>query len=75
MDIFDIKRCLVDEFHPSRVISSSGHEYVVYHPDCVMVGPYALAILDKDGHLVTLGHDHVVAIKIEPVKKNEAKKR
>ena len=75
MNVDDVRRKLEAEFAPCRVFSSSGHEYVVTHPDCVLVGPYSVALLDRDGFMVTLGHDHIVAIKDEPLKKNGLKKR
>jgi hypothetical protein len=74
MQFEEVRRKLVDEFEPCRVISTSGHEYTVRHPDCALVGPFSVAILDKDGFMVTLSLDHVTAIKVEPPK-NVAKKR
>jgi hypothetical protein len=74
MSIDDIKQTLVTDFKPCRIASSSRHEYVVTHPDCVLIGAYSIAILDKDGCLVTRSHDHVASIKDEPLKKSGSKR-
>jgi len=55
--------------------TSDGNEYAVRHPELVLIGPRTLAVLDKDGEIVTLDPLHIVALKDLPAKKNGAGKR
>jgi hypothetical protein len=42
----------------------------VTHPECVLVAPHSLAVLDADQEIVTLDPLHIIAIKDLPVRKN-----
>jgi hypothetical protein len=62
-------------FRPFALRTSDGREYAVRHPEWVLVGPRSLAVLDRDGEIVTLDPIHVVALKDLRVKTNGASKR
>jgi hypothetical protein len=50
-------------FHPFALRTSDGREYAVRHPEMVLVAPRSLAVLDRDGEIVTVDALHIVAIK------------
>ena len=50
-------------FRPFALRTSDGREYAVGHPELLLVGPRSLAVLDRDGEIVTLDPLHIVAIK------------
>lgn len=50
-------------FRPFALSTSDGREYAVRHPEMLMVAPRSLAVVDRDGEIVTLDALHVVAIK------------
>src|SRR6266404_9244784 len=41
-------------FRPFALRTSDGREYPVRHVECVLVGPRSLAVLDREGEIVTL---------------------
>jgi hypothetical protein len=61
-------------FRPFAVRTSDGREYAVRHPEWVLVGPRSLAVLDRDGEIVTLDPLHVVGLKDLRTKANGASK-
>ena len=63
------------DFHPFAVRTSDGREYVVRHPEMVLVAPRSLAAVDRDGEIVTLDALHIVAIKNLRGRSNGASKR
>ena len=74
MDYTDLKQKLAEDFKPCRIETTNGREYDVPHPDCVLIGVQSLAVLDKDGYIAWVSHDHVVAIKEAPPKKGAPRK-
>jgi hypothetical protein len=62
-------------FRPFALRTTDGREYAVRHPELVLVGPRSLAVLDRDGEIVTLDALHVVAIKDLRAKTNGGSKR
>src|SRR5258707_39823 len=50
-------------FEPFALRTSNGREYAVRHPEMVLVAPRSLAVVERDGEIVTLDGLHVVAIK------------
>jgi hypothetical protein len=70
-----VRQRLSGGFRPFCLRTSDGHEYAVRHPELVLVGPRTLAVLDKDGEIVTLDPLHIVALNDLPAKKNGAAKR
>lgn len=59
---------------PFSIRTSDGREYTVKHPEWVLVGPRSLAVLDRDGEIVTLDPLHVAAIKDLRTRSNGASK-
>ncbi|HWY76860.1 MAG TPA: hypothetical protein VN281_14660 [Verrucomicrobiae bacterium] len=50
-------------FHPFALRTSDGRKYAVRYPEMVLVAPRSLAVVDRDGEIVTLDALHIVAIK------------
>jgi hypothetical protein len=57
------QRILGGGFQPFALRTSAGREYAVRHPEMVLVAPRSLALVDRDGEIVTLDGLHIVAIK------------
>lgn len=62
-------------FHPFALRTSDGREYAVRHPEMVLVAPRSVAVVDRDGEIVTLDALHIVAIKNLRAGANGATKR
>ena len=62
-------------FHPFALLTSDGRQYAVRHPEMVLVAPRSLAVVDRDGEIVTLDALHIVAIKNLRAKTNGTQKR
>ncbi len=62
-------------FRPFALRTSDGREYAVRHPEMVLVAPRSLALVDRDGEIVTLDALHIVAIKNLRAKTNGTSKR
>ena len=75
MNVERIRQRLSGGFKPFALRTSDGHEYMVRHPEFVLIGRHTLAVLDADREIVTLDPLHIVALKDLPVKKNGASKR
>jgi hypothetical protein len=75
MNLERLRQRLSAGFRPFCLRTSDGHEYAVRHPELVLVGPRTLAVLDKEGEIVTLDPLHIVALKDLPGRKNGAAKR
>ena len=50
-------------FRPFALRTSDGREYPVRHPEMVLVAPRSIAVVDREGEIVTLDALHIVAIK------------
>jgi hypothetical protein len=62
-------------FHPFALRTSHGREYAVRHPEMVLVAPRSIAVVDRDGEIVTLDALHIVALKNLRANANGAAKR
>jgi len=62
-------------FQPFALRASDDREYPVRHPEMVLVAPRSLAVVDRDGEIVTLDALHIVAIKNLRARTNGAGKR
>ncbi len=64
MDLAPIRRRVSGGgFRPFALRTSHGREYAVRHPELVLLGPRSLAVLDRDGKIVTLDALHIMALK------------
>jgi hypothetical protein len=75
MNLDRVRQRLKGGFRPFCLRTSDGHEYVVPHPEFVLIGRNSLAVLDADQEIATLDPLHIVAIKDLSAKKNGARKR
>jgi hypothetical protein len=57
-------------FQPFALRTSDGREYPVRHPEMVLIAPRSVAVVDRDGEIVTLDALHIVAIKNLRSKRN-----
>jgi hypothetical protein len=62
-------------FQPFTLRTSDGREYPVRHPEMVLVAPRSLAVVDRDGEIITLDALHIVAIKNLRTRTNGSAKR
>jgi hypothetical protein len=62
-------------FHPFALRTSDGRECVVRHPAMVLVAPRSLAVVDRDGEIVTIDALHIAAIKNLRARTNGTAKR
>jgi len=62
-------------FTPFVVRTSDGREYPVRHPEMVLVAPRSIAVVDRDGEIVTVDALHIVAIKNLRARTNGSSKR
>lgn len=62
-------------FQPFAIRTSDGREYPVRHPEMVLVAPRSIAVVDRDGEIVTVDALHIVAIKNLRARSNGAAKR
>lgn len=74
MNVEHVRQRLSGGSRPFSLRTSAGREYVVRHPECVLVGRHSLAVLDSDREIATLDPLHIVAIKDLPRRKNGAAK-
>jgi hypothetical protein len=73
MSITQIRQRLAPGFRPFALRTSDGREYLVHHPECILIGTRDVGVLDDEGYIVTLDPLHIVGIKNLPPKKNGAK--
>jgi hypothetical protein len=62
-------------FRPFALRTSDGREYAVRHPELVLVAPRSIAVVDRDGEIVTLDALHIVAVKNLRAKANGGSQR
>lgn len=62
-------------FQPFALRTSDGREYAVRDPEMVLVAPRSVAVVDRDGEIVTLDALHIVAIKNLRARTNGASRR
>ena len=62
-------------FQPFALRTSDGREYAVRHPEMVLVAPRSVAVVDRDGEIVTLDALHIVASKSLRTRGNGTSKR
>lgn len=63
MNVERIRRKLSGGFRPFSLRTSDGHEYAVRHPECILLAPRTVGVLDSDGEIVTVDLLHIVALK------------
>ena len=67
-DVFDVNLDLIRKklsggFQPFVIRTSDGREFKVPHPEFIMVGKYAVAVVDADGDIDTIAALHIASIK------------
>ena len=62
-------------FTPFSIRTSYGREYPVRHPEMILIAPRSVAIVDRDGEIVSVDALHIVAIKNLRAKPNGSSRR
>jgi len=62
-------------FHPFALRTSDGRKYAVRHPEMVLIAARTLAVVDREGEIVTLDPLHIVAIRNLRARTNGTSKR
>lgn len=63
MNLDLIRKKLSGGFQPFIIRTSDGREFKVPHPEFIMVGKYAVAVVDADGDIDTIAALHIASIK------------
>ena len=63
MSIAEIRKRITGGFQPFVIRTSDGREFKVPHPEFVVIGKYAIAVVDDDGHINTIAPLHIASIK------------
>lgn len=63
MNLDLIRKKLSGGFQPFVIRTSDGREFKVPHPEFIMVGKYAVAVVDADGDIDTIAALHIASIK------------
>lgn len=56
------QRVSVGGFRPFALRTTDGREYAIRHPELVLIAPRSIAVVDRDGEIVTLDALHIVAV-------------
>ena len=62
MNLDLIRKKLSGGFQPFIIRTSDGREFKVPHPEFIMVGKYAVAVVDADGDIDTIAALHIASI-------------
>jgi hypothetical protein len=60
------KRVSGGGFRPFKVRTTNGQKFEVPHPEFILIGKYAIAIVDKAGFINEIDPLHVVSIRSLP---------
>ena len=69
MNVEQIRARLTGGFRPFAIRTSDGREYPVPHPEFLAVGRHAVGVVDKQGYIVSLDPQHIVALQDLVLKK------
>jgi len=61
MNVQELKKRLSGGFRPFAIRTTDGQEFVIPHPEFLLIGKYSIAVRDKEGFINTLDPLHVVA--------------
>jgi hypothetical protein len=57
------KRLAGGGFRPFALRTTDGQEFVIPHPEFLLIGKYSIAIRDKEGFIINLDPLHIVSTK------------
>jgi hypothetical protein len=63
MNLEVIRKRMIGGFQPFVIRTSDGRELKVPHLEFIMVGRYAVAVVDADGDIDTIAALHIASIK------------
>jgi hypothetical protein len=59
--IQELKKRLIGGFRPFAIRTTDGQEFVIPHPEFIVIGKYSIAVLDKQGFINNLDPLHIVS--------------
>ncbi len=63
MNVQELKKRLSGGFRPFAIRTTDGQEFVIPHPEFLLIGKYSIAVRDKEGFINTLDPLHIVSAK------------
>ncbi len=63
MNVQELKKRLIGGFRPFTIRTTDGQEFVIPHPEFLLIGKYSIAVRDKEGFINTLDPLHIVSAK------------
>jgi len=63
MNVQELKKRLIGGFRPFTIRTTNGQEFVIPHPEFLLIGKYSIAVRDKEGFINTLDPLHIVSAK------------
>ena len=61
MNVQELKKRLGAGFRPFAIRTTHGQEFVVPHPEFILIGKYSIAVVDKQGFINHLDPLHIVS--------------
>jgi hypothetical protein len=59
VNVQELKKRLSGGFRPFAIRTTDGQEFVVPHPEFILIGKYSIAVLDKQGFINNLDPLHI----------------
>jgi hypothetical protein len=63
VNVQELKKRLSGGFRPFAIRTTDGQEFVIPHPEFILIGRYSIAVLDKQGFINNLDPLHIVSAK------------
>ena len=61
MNVQELKKRLGGGFRPFAIRTTDGQEFVIPHPEFILIGKYSIAVVDKQGFINHLDPLHIVS--------------
>jgi len=66
MNVQELEKRLSGGFRPFAIRATDGQEFVIPHPEFLLIGKYSIAVRDKEGFINTVDPLHIVSAKELP---------
>jgi hypothetical protein len=63
VNVQQLRKRLSGGFRPFAIRMTDGQEFVIPHPEFLLIGKYSIAVLDKEGFINNLDPLHIVSTK------------
>ena len=61
VNVQELKKRLSGGFRPFAICTTDGQEFVIPHPEFILIGKYSVAVLDKQGFINNLEPLHIAS--------------